>query len=146
MDFSQILDGIIRPAKAEETPWRAEGAGRSPEFWQVLERIGDAPPVSDQALKDAYFAEDFKAAASSAREEAAREEPTEEPLSVDPDDIAYELGLSDVVSLEELSTLRRRFAMLNHPDRTTSEQRERATTRMTLANAMIDAAARRLSR
>lgn len=139
MDFAAILDGIARSPKSEEAPVRLGGDARAPEFWQVLDRIADAPPVSDETLKAAYFDEDFVAA-------PLPEDAPATELSIDPDDIAYELALSDVVSLDELSVLRRRFAMLNHPDRTRPEDRDRATARMTIANAMIDAAAARLSR
>lgn len=139
MDFAAVLDGIARPSRGDEGPYRIGGQAGGSEFLRVLERIGDAPPVSDVALKAAYFSDDFVAA-------PLAEEMPEPELSTDPADIAYELGLSDVVSLEELSVLRRRFAMLNHPDRVAPDQRARATVRMTIANAMIDKAVLRFSR
>ncbi|MCZ4290189.1 hypothetical protein [Hoeflea alexandrii] len=42
----------------------------------------------------------------------------------------------------ELQSKRRRFARLNHPDRTPAEWREAATTRMKIANHLVDEALR----
>lgn len=139
MDFSDILNGIAQPPKAEEATYRANGSIASPEFWQVLDQLADAPPVSDARLKEAYFAEGFVAA-------PLISDIAEDELSLDPDDIEDELDLDAAVSLEELSLLRRRFAMLNHPDRMAPRLRERANRRMTLANALIDRAAARFPR
>ena len=135
MDFADVLDGISRPAPAEDASYRAGGAAAATQFWQVLERIGEAPPISEERLKDAYFP-DLPA-------------PVLQPmadLSLDPVEIAWELDLVSIVSLEELSSLRRRFAMLNHPDRTSPEHRDRANQRMTIANTLIDEAARKFTR
>ena len=136
MDFADVLDRIGRPMESDDTDaYRSSGASAAMPFWQVLDRIGEAPPVSDVRLKDAYFP-DLPAPPSQQLTE----------LSLDADEIAWELDLDAVVSLEELSSLRRRFAMLNHPDRTVPEQRWRANQRMTIANTLIDETARRLAR
>ena len=134
MDFADVLDGISRPAPAEDAPYRSAGSAAT-QFWQVLDRIGEAPPVSEDMLKQAYFP-DLPAPVLQPMAE----------LSLDPAEIAWELDLASIVSLEELSSLRRRFAMLNHPDRTGPEHRHRANQRMTIANTLIDEAARKFAR
>ncbi len=46
----------------------------------------------------------------------------------------------------EIRSIRRAFAMRNHPDRVPAELRGRATQRMTIANALIDEALRSAER
>jgi hypothetical protein len=81
--------------------------------------------------------------------DAARIEPAEprgasfagsaaEPqLSIEPADIAFELGLGRV-PLSDYAKLRRRFAFANHPDRVAPHLRDRAMVRMQIANRLID--------
>ena len=136
MDFADVLDGISRPTEQDaDEPFRSPTAAAAPQFWEVLDKIGEAPPVSEDRLKDAYFP-DLPAPSAQPMAE----------LSLDPEEIAWELDLASVVSLEELSSLRRRFAMLNHPDRTDLSQRHRANQRMTIANTLIDEATRKFGR
>lgn len=59
-------------------------------------------------------------------------------------EIAEELAISDKDTQSILTEKRRRFAKLNHPDRVAPQFRESATTRMTIANLMIDQAIRDL--
>ncbi|MFC6488635.1 hypothetical protein [Nitratireductor sp. GCM10026969] len=63
--------------------------------------------------------------------------------SVDPEDIARELGLGDRTKPRELDRLRRDFAFRNHPDRVPEHLRARAIIRMQVANTLIDEAKRR---
>ena len=65
-----------------------------------------------------------------------------EDLSIDPADISRELGIGAASRVEELARLRRSFAFKNHPDRVAPHLRDRALTRMKLANMLIDAARR----
>jgi hypothetical protein len=136
MNFADVLDSIAKPAPVEdESPFRrAAGSAAATEFWQVLDKIGEAPPISEERLKDAYFP-DLPAPIVQLAD-----------LSLDPAEIAWELDIDSAVSLEELSSLRRRFAMLNHPDRTAPELRYRANQRMTIANGLIDDAAEKFAR
>lgn len=60
------------------------------------------------------------------------------PRSTDLKAIADELGITPQMSLDDLNRLRRRFALANHPDRSSSEEREIATLRMMTANMIID--------
>ena len=139
MDFADVLDGIAKPVPTgDEGSYRAAGAASVP-FWQVLDQIGGTAPVGGARLKEAYFPDLPKQAPKA-------DLPTPEELSLDPEEIAFELDISAVRSVEELSHLRRRFAMLNHPDRTAPSLRARANQRMTIANTLIDEAARKFAR
>lgn len=141
MNFADILDDIARPRSSGGSSESFGHNGQSPAFWSVLDGIAAAKPVSDTAVRQAYRPEASPRGAAQAFDGAIRAS----DLSLDPDDIAYELDLDAARSLEELSVVRRRFARLNHPDRVEAALRERANTRMTIANAMIDAAAGRLA-
>jgi len=59
--------------------------------------------------------------------------------SIEPSDIAVELGLDQALPAE-LGSIRRHFAFANHPDRVAPHLRERAMVRMQVANMLIDAA------
>jgi hypothetical protein len=52
--------------------------------------------------------------------------------------VARELGLDTSKSIADLLQLRRAFALQNHPDLVPQEKRAQATTRMALANFLID--------
>lgn len=56
--------------------------------------------------------------------------------------VIEDLGLSPTDDAEVLAEKRRRFARDNHPDRVHPQLRDRATIRMTLANAAVDRAMR----
>lgn len=58
--------------------------------------------------------------------------------STSPRDIAGELAITKATTTAELYRLRRAFALHNHPDRLAPHYRETATTRMMIANRMID--------
>ncbi|WEZ82848.1 hypothetical protein P6U16_17945 [Rhizobium sp. 32-5/1] len=62
-----------------------------------------------------------------------------------PQEIAEDLGLTDHETAATLTLKRRAFAGQNHPDRHHSEFRLPATTRMKIANMLIDEALRRIS-
>lgn len=72
--------------------------------------------------------------------------PPEPPLDtspftrLSPAEIARDLGLLASDPPADLQRKRRAFASLNHPDRTPEEWREAATTRMKIANQLIDEA------
>jgi len=68
-------------------------------------------------------------------------EPAPAP-STKPQDIARELKLRIWHSAGQILEIRRRFAMINHPDRVADTMRDAATTRMSIANGLIDAALR----
>lgn len=60
-----------------------------------------------------------------------------------PEDIACDLGLSPQDDRERLQERRRAFARDNHPDTVAEEFRDAATTRMKVANRLIDDAINR---
>lgn len=62
------------------------------------------------------------------------------------DEVAAELAITSDLTREALQEKRRSFAKANHPDSVAALFREQATTRMTLANQLIDEAIRRLRR
>lgn len=61
-----------------------------------------------------------------------------------PQEVAGELALSSADTVQTLSDKRRSFAKANHPDGVDRLFREQATTRMKIANLLIDEAIRRL--
>ena len=60
-----------------------------------------------------------------------------EPL-LDPNKILLELGLNSNFSETDIATLRREFALRNHPDRVRDDLRDLATQRMMIANDLMD--------
>jgi hypothetical protein len=140
MDFADILDEIARPAPSADDTYSRAGARASPEFWQVLDQLSDGGAGDSGAMKAAYFADSTVSPESLVDEWAYGE------LSLDPQDIAAELGLSTLGSVEALSSVRRKFALRNHPDRVRPAYRDRANQRMTIANMLIDQAGNRLAR
>jgi hypothetical protein len=60
-------------------------------------------------------------------------------------EIATELGFSTALTLEHMTSRWRDFVWRNHPDRQPVDARERANTRMAIANALYDQARRELS-
>jgi hypothetical protein len=65
-------------------------------------------------------------------------------LRIRPEEIAADLAMTDGETLQSLSDKRRLFAARNHPDRHHPDFRSNATTRMKIANMLIDEAQRRL--
>lgn len=61
-----------------------------------------------------------------------------------PEQIAADLALTDMETLQTLTDKRRQFAAENHPDRHHPDYRANATLRMKIANMLIDEAQRRL--
>jgi hypothetical protein len=135
-EFLQALDTVSdrQPAQAEPAGGRAESYAETefePEYEPVFEaRNAAAEPPS---------------AAAAARDERheAPERSVAVPEASDPVSLAAELGLRAGMPRDELRRLRRAFALKNHPDRLGPSRREAASRRMTIANALIDAALRR---
>ena len=61
-------------------------------------------------------------------------------------EIAAELGLGATLTLDQLTSRWRGFVWRNHPDRQPPEARERANTRMAIANTLYDRARRELAK
>ncbi|MEZ2219991.1 hypothetical protein [Rhizobium sp. RCC_161_2] len=62
------------------------------------------------------------------------------------EEVATDLAISPQSTLQSLHEKRRAFAKANHPDSVAPPFREQATTRMMIANQLIDEALRRLAR
>jgi hypothetical protein len=60
-------------------------------------------------------------------------------LSTDAGSVSEELALRPGLSADQVATIRRRFAMRNHPDKLPLELQDSATQRMMVANALCDA-------
>lgn len=61
-----------------------------------------------------------------------------------PEEVAKDIDLLASDTPAELKSKRRRFARINHPDRVPMQWRQAATTRMKIANHMVDEALRRI--
>lgn len=63
-----------------------------------------------------------------------------------PQDVSAELAISEQDTLHSLGEKRRTFAKANHPDGVHPDFRDKANTRMMIANLLIDEAIRRVNR
>ncbi|WP_370192937.1 hypothetical protein [Aurantimonas coralicida] len=129
--FEQILDEVA----TAEAALAQNGAGprSSPGFWSAFARI--VPPRS--------------ATAGGARKKPVTPEPMDlpdaaQPPSVDPAVILDELGLRPGLTAAELQGVRRSFARRNQPDGYGHDFPVQATTRMQIANALIDQALKKI--
>jgi hypothetical protein len=144
-DFASMLDELIA-----ELPLEVEESAARPnipfDYVSVAEELHSGRiRVSTDAVAAEY--RDVEAATESlfAAAEAARA--AEALPSIEPAEIARELGLdSRVVPFEELGRKRRAFAFDNHPDRVEPHLRDRAMVRMQVANTLIDDAERLIKR
>lgn len=127
-DFGSLLDARTRLAgSGAETMARSYRQCRTmPDLAASAEPLADAPRDMPEALSRAY-----------AEEEA---HPPTLPGACDPEALARELGLGAELTARDLERVRRSFARANHPDRAPAAERDLATLRMTLANALIDQA------
>ena len=135
-DFATLLDEVIAAAAAEE-----ERAGPRPSIpFDPL--LGE--PVEERIADPIAAAEYLFLAAE--RFEVTDDTPPLVPdlPSIDPVDIAMQLGLTGKEKAPALDQMRRDFAFANHPDRVAMDLRDRAIVRMQIANRMIDEAKRRL--
>lgn len=131
LDFEDILNQMAHSAETGERP----SAGRRMPFglWRAVSGLGAGSfSVRREAVHNAYGAKAQPADPAAV--------PSEPPVSIDPAEIARELGLRIGLSAAELKAMRRRFAAANHPDRVAEPLRERANHRMTVANTLIDRA------
>ncbi|WP_265519572.1 hypothetical protein [Nitratireductor luteus] len=133
-DFASLLDELLAEAAEPE-----QGARRiNLDYLSVVEELHSGRIN----FTDERAAAEYRANVS---EKAARQPLAETvvPPSVDPDEIARELGLARQAAVTDLDRLRREFAFRNHPDRVPEHLRARAMIRMQVANTLIDEAKRR---
>lgn len=146
-DFS-AFDGP-EPAKAAEPPRgsspQAEKPSKPRQDFEAR-RPGDQarpaePPRSDGARSTGTGS---AAQAGAAYAKTVREAQPGAP-STDPYDVAMELDILSLGSVKDLLDARRNFARANHPDRVAIGFRAEATTRMQIANRLVDDAVARMS-
>lgn len=142
--FQSVLERLAEEAddvEEDAAPGTFRIRGLSAGF--VAERVeADTAEFLRQQAFHRDLADDLPAA-----EPQATQEPVMPPhlarLSVV--EIAEDLAIGPRDGLATLSEKRRAFARLNHPDGVEEKYRDRATTRMKVANLLIDEAIRRLS-
>lgn len=132
-EFAALLDDIM----AE----RAEGDTSNPrisvDYLAAVEELHSGRiRFAEEAVRAEYAtADEHKHKVRPARQKI-------DPPSIDPLDVARELGLDGGRPPRDLDRVRRDFAFRNHPDRVAVELRERAMVRMQIANMLIDEAKR----
>ncbi|OJF94376.1 hypothetical protein [Pararhizobium antarcticum] len=146
-----VFQSVLERLKAEEENSEAEdpaenepvrgvrGLGQG--FVSTLDQKG----LNDQALVHrAYFD-------NAGEDMLAPPQPIAEPVMPDhlartrPQEIAADLAFTDDETPASLTAKRRAFATRNHPDRHPVLFRQNATTRMKIANMLIDEALRRIN-
>ncbi len=135
---------------------------RQPSFADVLEDLalnpsdtGESDPAPTPAGHPDWLFHIFAAAAeavavaessAAAYREAAGETPLVFAALNDEERVAAELDLGAARNLDDLARVRRSFARRNHPDMLHPGLSEQATTRMKIANMLIDRRERELRR
>lgn len=129
--FADLLDEMMAEAGREH-----DGASLQPtlDYLAVAEELHSGRITIDAKRAASAYGEYL--------EERKAAEPEPMP-SIEPDDIARELGLKQRQRAEELDRARREFAKHNHPDRVPEHLRARAIIRMQVANMLIDEAKNR---
>lgn len=141
------------PARAAEP---ARASARRPEGPSEPRKTSDDKASAGAARaphssSSARPAEPAAAGNGSAREvgaayaKAVQDGPQPGAPSTHPYDVAMELNLLALRSVKDLLEARRTFARANHPDRVALAFRNEATTRMQIANRLVDDAVARMS-
>lgn len=137
--FQSVVDRLAEEdaqegAIAPERPFRIDSLGAS----YAPERVSAAPEDEDRR-REAYL---FLMGEDDEAPDALPPEP-EKPAWLDRlsiEEIATDLAITPADDRETLQERRRAFARLNHPDRIHPDFRDQATTRMKIANLLIDEA------
>lgn len=126
VDFAEVLESLFRSAGRDFG--RRDAAPRVADSVTAnLEQPEERPKAWAPPLSIVRYLE-LREAALLAR--------TVKPT--DPQSIARELAINARMSFSDLNSLRRRFALANHPDRVPECDRDNATRRMMVANMLID--------
>ena len=137
--FDVVLDRLRKERVDEPTPrptsWTGV-RGLNASFVGVV--TGQGNPQTKEQLAAAYSAYDIDEFAPPPKPQPRVDISHFKRLS--PEEIAKDINLLSSDSPVELQSKRRNFARLNHPDLTSAEWREAATTRMKIANQMVDEA------
>ncbi|TCU17045.1 hypothetical protein [Rhizobium sullae] len=159
MLFGQsVFQSVLERLKAEEesedeasVAHRVHGFSTGLAF-DVMEGVSAASQRTGQGYLDNMEPETPAAAADEEIRPQPVAEPEPEPVMPEhlartaSAEIAAELAITAVDTLQTLNEKRRAFAKSNHPDRVAPAFRENATKRMMLANLLIDEAMRRRGR
>ncbi len=136
ISFSEVVERLAaeRPSEpAEYRPSVAIGSGAA------AQPLHEPAYVSQNALSQIYGSAEENFGPAKPR---IRETPVAPPPSIEPRDVARELKLRMWHSADQIVAIRRLFAKKNHPDRVIPSHREAATTRMSIANMLVDEALR----
>jgi hypothetical protein len=137
--FQSVVDRLAEEdaQQGEEMPerhFRIDGLGAS----YVPERVSTAPEDEDRR-REAYL---FLMGEDNEEPDSLPPEPAKPVwlarLSIE--EIAADLAITPADDRETLQERRRAFARLNHPDRIHPDFRDQATTRMKIANLLVDEA------
>lgn len=126
--FDQVLEAVGREADLDKAGERAAAAYRGRIVLEcLLEQAGQATPPNRDTLAELYvdMPQHLPLDAAGPSHYAA---------------VAEELGLRPGLTSQQLSGIRRTFALANHPDRVAPAHRDHATRRMAIANILIDRA------
>jgi hypothetical protein len=132
-EFAALLDDIMAERAEDDKP----NPRISVDYLAAVEELHSGRiRFGEEAVRAEYAtAEEREPKARPARQKI-------DPPSIDPTDVARELGLDGGKLPRDLDRVRRDFAFRNHPDRVATELRERAMVRMQIANMLIDEAKR----
>ena len=140
-DFAALLDDLFAEKPAGER--RSATRPTIPfDYLAVAEELHSGRIKVSGLAAGAEYREIASASEGQAGAGEAASEPEDRLPAIEPEAIALELGL-EKASAADCGRLRRSFALLNHPDRVAPHLRERALTRMQVANRLIDEAKRR---
>lgn len=145
--FQSVLERLKEEAEVEEDPspgsFRIHGLGAS----FVTEEVRDSAAEMERGQS---LYREMMDEAPPLDPEIVEPEPAEAPpsppahlLRQSPEEIAVDLGIRPSDTVLVLAEKRRAFARLNHPDSVLPDFRDLATTRMKIANLMVDEAIRR---
>ncbi|MDO9382589.1 MAG: hypothetical protein Q7T86_06960 [Hyphomicrobiaceae bacterium] len=135
LTFAQVVERL-ETARSPAAPTEY-GPGSAISSGSAAQPTHEPAYVSPNALSQIY--ESTAVSFGPTRPAAQKTDPAP---STRPQDIARELKLRIWHSAGQLLEIRRRFAMNNHPDRVAATMRDAATTRMSIANGLIDEALR----
>ena len=146
--FDAVLDRLKEETDETASP---EGFGVEPPSVAVrglntgfISALNSVPSAGgSERLQDAYFAfsDDEPPGPSDAENELEARF-----ARLTPQEIAEDMDLHSGDDAAKLHTLRREFALKNHPDRVPDAWREAATMRMKIANLLVDEALKRINR
>ncbi|WP_097105582.1 hypothetical protein [Hoeflea halophila] len=148
--FDAVLDRVT--SERAEARSHGSGAWAAMRGWNssfVATGLGAQPwPAGDQRVAaPSVIASEEPSPAPGPSTPAPRPEPaidTSHFQRLSAKEVAEDIDLQASDSAAVLKSKRRRFARINHPDRAPLEWRQAATTRMKIANQMVDEALRRV--